>query len=157
MRARRAAGTLAGMFRTIVPLALATAALLPAAAHAAGPQGTYNGALGDQPKGASITVDKGRVIGLSFTWPCNGVPTTARIITNAAGQGGATVPVKNNRIAVQRTATVSQGTIGMPDFTSGQGNVKVSARFTGKVWKGSFAGDWKGCGSGTETFTLERA
>jgi hypothetical protein len=157
MRARRAAGTLPDMFRTIVPLALATAALLPAAAHAAAPQGTYNGELGEEPTGASITVDKGRVIGLSFTWLCGEERTTARIISNAAGEGGATVPVKDNRFTLARKAPITQGTIGMPGFKRVMGDVKVSAKFNGKTWSGTFSG--KGpCSSGNLAFaSLKRA
>jgi hypothetical protein len=97
------------------------------------------------------------VIGLSFTWLCGDVPTTASIITNAAGQGGATVPVKRNRFSVQRSSLISQGSIGEPGFKSTKGPVKVTARFNGRTWSGTFSG--KGpCSSGNLTFSsLTRA
>jgi hypothetical protein len=146
------------MFRSVVLIALATAALIPTTATAAkAPQGTYNGTLADQAYGASITVDKGRVIGLSFTWMCNDKRVTTSIVMDAAGTDGPTLPVKKNRFSVKRTAVVSSGNIGEPGFESGKGPATASARFNGSTWTGSFSGGYGGCTSGTLTFTAKRA
>jgi hypothetical protein len=146
------------MFRPVVLIALATAALIPTTASAAkAPEGTYNGTLADQAYGASITVDKGRVTGLTFTWMCDDKRVTTAIVLDAAGTDGPTLAIKKNRFSVKRTAIVSSGNIGEPGFESGKGPATARARFNGKSWTGSFSGGYGSCTSGTLTFTATRA
>jgi hypothetical protein len=134
------------MRRLLIPLALAAVATIPSTALAKAPQGTFSGPLqsGEDAR-ASVTVDKGRVIGLAFTWDCNGDRVQTTIVSNAAGEGGATLAVKRGRFSVKRTAIVTQGSIGEPGFKEGKGAAQVSGQFRGSRVTGTFKGSGFGC------------
>ncbi len=133
------------------------AALAPAPALAAkAPQGSYAGPLtSSADASAAVTVDKGKVTALTFTWECNGRRVQTTVVSNAGGVGGATLKVKKHRFSVKRTAIVTQGTIGEPGFKEGKGAAQASGRFNGKSWSGSFKGAGFGC-SASGTFTATR-
>jgi hypothetical protein len=156
MRARPPLATLPGMKRTILPLALGALALTPAIATAAKPQGTYSGSYGaDDEATAMITVDKGKVTGLSVSWLCNDERTQATLISNAGGQGGATLKLKSNRFTLKRAAQISQGAIGEPGFKEGKGSAAFTMTFSGSSWKGTVKASGLGC-STSGSFTATR-
>jgi hypothetical protein len=135
---------------------LIAAALAPAPALAAGPQGTYRGTMsGDEDNVASVTVDQGKVIGLTFTWRCGDEEKTrlTGIVTNAAGEGGAVLPVKKGRFSVARVAPTSQGEVGRPDFHQWRGKTEATGRWSGKTVTGTFSTTAGGCKTGKLTFS----
>jgi hypothetical protein len=144
------------MKRTILPLALTALALAPAVASAAKPQGTYSGSYGDNDDAtAMITVDKGKVTGLSVSWLCNDERTQATLISNAAGVGGKTLTLKSNRFTLKRAAQMSQGAIGEPGFKDGKGTAAFTMTFSGSSWKGTVKASGLGC-STSGSFTATR-
>jgi hypothetical protein len=144
------------MKRTILPLALTALALAPAVASAAKPQGTYSGTYGENDDAAAtITVDKGKVTGLTVSWTCNDARTQATLISNAAGVGGATLKLKGNRFTLKRAAQISQGAIGEPGFKEGKGTASFTMTFSGSSWKGSVKASGLGC-STSGSFTATR-
>lgn len=145
------------MKRTILIVALSALALAPAAASAAKPQGTYSGSYGpvESLATASITVDKGKVIGLAISWECNDMRTRATLISNAAGVGGATFKLKQNRFTLKRAAQVTQGNIGEPGFKEGKGTADFAMTFSGSSWKGTVKASGLGC-STSGSFTASR-
>ncbi len=145
------------MKRTIVPIALAALALTPMAASAAKPQGTYSGSYGpeESPATAMLTIDKGTVTALAVSWTCNDEHLQATLISNAAGDGGATIQPKNGRFTLKRTAQVTQGSIGVSGFKSGKGSAAFTMRFSGSSWKGTVKASGLGC-STSGSFTATR-
>src|SRR4051794_22932098 len=132
MRRRGGCATVAAMRRLLIPIALAAVATIPSPALPQAPQGTVSGPLTSGADAtASVTVDKGRVTALTFTWACNGERVQTTIVSNAAGAGGATLAVKRGRFSVKRTAIVTKGSIGMPGFKEGKGAAQASGRFRG--------------------------
>jgi hypothetical protein len=153
-RARPA--TVSPMHRTPIVAALLLAALTPASALAAGPQGTYRGTLsGDEDNVASVTVDHGKVIALTFTWRCGDEEQSrlTAIVTNAAGEGGAVLPVKRGAFSVQRVAPTTQGEVGRPDFHRWRGKTEATGRWSGKTVTGTFSTTAGGCKTGKLTFS----
>ena len=145
------------MKRTILPLALTALALVPAVADAAKPQGTFRGTYGDGgDASAAITVDKGKVTMLGVTWTCNEQRTSALLISNAAGVGGATLKLKGNRFTLKRTAQVTQGAIGEPGFREGRGTAAFTMTWSGSSWKGTVKASGLGCET-SGAFTATRA
>jgi hypothetical protein len=141
---------------TLTAALLAAAAIAPATALAATPQGTYRGSLsGAEDNTASVTVDHGKVIGLTFTWRCGDEEQTrlTSIVTNAAGEGGAVLPVKRGRFSVSRVAPTTQGEVGRSGFHQWRGKTEASGHWTGKTVKGTFSTSAGGCSTGRLTFS----
>jgi hypothetical protein len=151
----------AGMIRKTLIAALVLGALTPATALAAkAPQGTFSGPLsGHEDASMSVTVDKGRIIALTFRWACSaaGADRLTTIVSNAAGVGGATIKVKNGRFSVERSARTTQGTVESPDFKEARGIAEATGRWKGRTVRGTFKTTAGGCSSSPLTFTARPA
>lgn len=149
--------------RSLVPLAVAVAALAPATADAAVKTGTYNGqplsAGGDQTS-FGITVDGGKVTGLVIQWACGGSDTVdRRTIVVAHADDKNVFPVKKNAFSWSGKAQTNYGDIFSDtfQFKEGKATVKVTGKWKGSTVSGTFKASMSGCTSGPLTYTAKRA